>query len=77
MGHLLFLILHVIALLFGRTVPVHHDPGAPDLRRRRLEETRSQRADSDHPRGCPDCREFVLKEATVCKHCDCKLVPQP
>ena len=25
---------------------------------------------------CPDCREFVLKEATVCKHCGCKLIPQ-
>nr|MBL8410815.1 hypothetical protein [Dechloromonas sp.] len=26
---------------------------------------------------CPDCREFVLKDARVCKHCGCKLVPQP
>ena len=25
---------------------------------------------------CPDCKEFVLKEARVCKHCGCKLVPQ-
>ena len=25
---------------------------------------------------CPDCKEFVLKEATVCKHCGCKLIPQ-
>ena len=25
---------------------------------------------------CPDCKELVLKEATVCKHCRCKLVPQ-
>jgi hypothetical protein len=25
---------------------------------------------------CPDCRELVLKEALVCKHCGCKLVPQ-
>ena len=25
---------------------------------------------------CPDCRELVLKEARVCKHCGCKLVPQ-
>jgi hypothetical protein len=24
---------------------------------------------------CPDCAEFVLKEAKVCKHCGCKLVP--
>lgn len=26
---------------------------------------------------CPDCRELVLKEAKVCKHCGCKLIPQP
>lgn len=25
---------------------------------------------------CPDCREFVLREAKVCKHCGCKLIPQ-
>ena len=24
---------------------------------------------------CPDCRELVLAEARVCKHCGCKLVP--
>lgn len=25
---------------------------------------------------CPDCREFVLIDASVCKYCKCKLVPQ-
>lgn len=25
---------------------------------------------------CPDCAELVLKEAKVCKHCGCRLVPQ-
>lgn len=24
---------------------------------------------------CPDCRELVLNEARVCKHCGCRLVP--
>ncbi len=24
---------------------------------------------------CPDCAEFVRKEANVCKHCGCKLTP--
>ncbi len=24
---------------------------------------------------CPDCREFVFKDARVCKHCNAKLVP--
>jgi recombinational DNA repair protein RecR len=25
---------------------------------------------------CPDCAELVKKEARVCKHCSCKLIPQ-
>lgn len=25
---------------------------------------------------CPDCAELVLRQAKVCKHCNCKLVPQ-
>lgn len=25
---------------------------------------------------CPDCAELVLKQAKVCKHCGCRLVPQ-
>jgi len=25
---------------------------------------------------CPDCAELILKEAKVCKHCGCRLVPQ-
>ena len=24
---------------------------------------------------CPDCKELILKEARVCKHCGCKLIP--
>lgn len=26
---------------------------------------------------CPDCREFVLRDARKCKHCGCALIPQP
>jgi hypothetical protein len=25
---------------------------------------------------CPDCRELVRKDAQVCRHCHCKLIPQ-
>lgn len=25
---------------------------------------------------CPDCAELVRKEASVCKHCGCKLKPE-
>lgn len=25
---------------------------------------------------CPDCAEFVRKEARICKHCRCKFIPE-
>ena len=25
---------------------------------------------------CPDCRDKIRKEATVCRHCGCTLIPQ-
>jgi len=25
---------------------------------------------------CPDCAELIKREAKVCRHCGCKLVPQ-
>jgi cytochrome c oxidase assembly factor CtaG len=70
------MVLHVIAFLFAAvllfiTIPAHliyiavkakkRDPSAPNP--------------FTHVR-CPDCKELVRKEATVCKHCGCKLVPQ-
>ncbi len=78
MGHLLFLILHVIAILFGMillvlTIPLHLIYAV--LSRR------SAVADKEAPRPethvrCPDCKEMVLFEANVCKHCGAKLTPQ-
>ena len=76
MGHLLFLLPHVIALLFGAvllfiTIPAHLIYAA--VRSRSGREERPNRW--THVR-CPDCKELVRKEANVCKHCGCKLVPQ-
>jgi hypothetical protein len=39
------------------------------------------KADSNAPTAlthvkCPDCREFVLRDARKCKHCGASLVPQ-
>lgn len=25
---------------------------------------------------CPECRELVLRDASKCKHCGCRLIPQ-
>lgn len=25
---------------------------------------------------CPDCKELILKDALVCKHCGCRLMPE-
>lgn len=73
MGHLIFVMFHIIAILFTGwlllflTIPLHLIYAAA----------------SKKPKGpspwtdvfCPDCKEFIHKEANVCKHCGCKLVP--
>lgn len=71
-----FILLHLIAVLFYLpalfiTIPLHLVAAAL-----------SPKADTDRPTPrthvkCPDCAELVRKEAKVCKHCGCKLVPQP
>ncbi|MBA3505473.1 MAG: hypothetical protein H0T80_06780 [Betaproteobacteria bacterium] len=74
MGHVLFLILHVLAILFGMillflTIPLHLIYSIIGRR-----PANAPRPDA-HVR-CPDCKEFVLNEANVCKHCGTKLMPQ-
>src|SRR5690349_17696191 len=72
-GHVIFAALHVLALLFAWvllfvTVPLHilyavmtrPKPGEP--------------TPYTHYR-CPDCREYVLNGAKVCKHCGRALAP--
>jgi hypothetical protein len=79
MGHLIFVALHVVAILFGfallmLTIPAHLIYGAVKSRNAPQES-----ANAPTPRShvkCPDCRELVQKEANVCKHCGCKLAPQ-
>jgi hypothetical protein len=78
MGHLVFFVLDLIALLAGFvflfiTIPAHLIYAA--IRSRKASSQRDSPSPSTHVR-CPDCRELVHKEAHVCKHCGCKLVPQ-
>ena len=77
MGHVLFVVLHLLAL-FGAsvflfvTVPAHLIYAV--LRPRRPAAPAETSLQLTHVR-CPDCRELVLAEATKCKHCGTKLVP--
>jgi hypothetical protein len=76
MGHLIFLILHTIAIALGLwmlvfTIPFHIIYSA--VRANRKHE--SEPSFFTHVR-CPECRELVLKGAKICKHCGCSLIPQ-
>lgn len=73
MGTLLFIVLHTLAALFGAvllfvTIPAHliylavRNRGEP-------------KPNAATHRKCPDCRELVLHDARVCKHCGCRLIP--
>lgn len=71
MGHVIFIVLHLIALLF---LPVAlfvtiaaHVIYAATRKRDPIGTGRYVK--------CPDCKEGVDLEASVCKHCGCKLVP--
>jgi hypothetical protein len=54
------LILHLLCII-GAASGKSTDPNAP------TPETHLK---------CPDCRELVIHDARVCKHCGCKLTPQ-
>lgn len=78
MGHLIFFILHFIAILFGLwllvlTLPLHLIYGAT-----RSGGAKSSDEAAPSPKthvNCPDCRELVRKDARKCKHCGTALVP--
>lgn len=76
MGHALFMILHVIALIFGAvllfvTIPLHLIYAVNRRSAKRTPDAPSARTHNH----CPACREWVLKGASVCRFCGSKLVP--
>ena len=63
MGHLIFIVLHFIAILFGFvflfiTIPLHL-----------IYAVQQGKSDRSLKRKCPYCAEMVKVEAIVCKHC--------
>lgn len=74
MGHLLFVILHLVAILFALvglfvTIPLHIIY-AVVRRGSRQQDTRTRVA-------CPMCKELVLEGARLCKHCGATLAAPP
>jgi hypothetical protein len=83
MGHGLFIVLHIVALVFGMlllvvTIPLHLIYAALSTRRTSSPTATAEDAPpsaATHVR-CPDCRELVRMDARKCKHCGADLVPQ-
>ena len=76
MGHLLFLVLHVAAVLFGFVLLVVTIPSHLIYAAIKSNKSKTVKPHPDTHVKCPDCKELVLREARVCKHCGCKLMPQ-
>jgi len=72
MGHVMFVILHIIAVLFGLiglfiTIPLHIIYTVVSGG------NKSTPINKSKTRKCPYCKETVLKEAVICKHCSKEL----
>lgn len=77
MARLLFACLHLIAIGTGGpllfvTIPAHLIYAAIVRGNEKPETSDTSRT---HLK-CPDCRELVLRDASICKHCHAKLIPQ-
>jgi hypothetical protein len=84
MGHVLFILLHLIAVLFTGfvllflTIPLHLIYAV--LGNRSSNSTPAPAVDAPRPEThvrCPECRELVRRDARKCKHCGTGLTPQP
>lgn len=75
MGTLIFICLHILALVFGVaglliTIPLHLIYSAASKR----SPTEPPPTAKTHVR-CPACHELVRREAVKCKHCGVGLQP--
>jgi len=80
MGHFLFVVLHIVAILFGAmwliiTIPLHLIYGAVAGRTALADVVDPNAPTPETHVRCPDCRELVRADATKCKHCGSALTP--
>jgi hypothetical protein len=79
MGHLIFVVMHLLCLLFGSlglllTIPLHLIYAA--ISNRSSKPSSSSDADDWKTYGrCPYCKEQVRRDAVKCKHCGSVLDP--
>jgi hypothetical protein len=83
MGHLLLVILHVVAAfafwpaLFV-TVPLHLVYGVMSARSDAADEAASRARDAaELLRPCPKCAELIQRAAVVCRHCGASVEALP
>jgi hypothetical protein len=78
MGHVVFLLLHIGAVLLAPivlviTIPLHLIYGAVRSGRRPVRDPNAPTPET-HVR-CPDCQELVHMEARRCRFCGVTLIP--
>jgi hypothetical protein len=76
-GHFLFAVLHLIAILFGLwalviTIPLHLIYAAVSGKK---PGSAGEAVSPETHARCPDCRELVRADAVRCKHCGATLTP--
>jgi len=79
MGHAIFIVLHLLAVAFGAvllfvTIPLHLIY-AVNRRTAKGVATAQPGPSARTHNHCPDCQEFVLKSANVCRFCGRALQP--
>jgi len=83
MGHLLFFIMHFMAIMFGMaflffTIPAHliyAVIAGIGKANRKASKKETGPTPGTHV-ICPDCKEFIRKGAVICRHCRCQIVPE-
>lgn len=76
MGHLIFIILHIVALIFGAfllliTIPAHLIYAAVESKKPSSNASPGVATSGESPltRNCPRCKEEIRPDALICRFC--------